>query len=58
MNAPTREMIAAGAQKLNELRQYRHLKDDVVAEAVWCAMDEARTKWERTKDEYISPPDA
>ncbi len=57
MTAPTREMIAAGVQKLRELRNWSP-PDDVLVEALWFAMDEARTQWERTRTENISPPDA
>ena len=51
---PTREMIAAGAWKLRELRQWG-ASDDVLVESVWFAMDEARTRREQTGTGYISP---
>lgn len=57
MTDPTREMLAAGVRKLNEIRHWSP-PDDVLVEAIWFAMDEARTKWEQMRTQNISAPDA
>mgnify|MGYP001584083537 CR=1 FL=1 len=57
INDPTREMIAAGAWKLRDLKNLSP-PDNVLVEAVWFAMNEARTQWERIGNENISTPDA
>ena len=57
MTTPTREMIVAGAREVERLRPWSP-SEEVLAESVWIAMDETRTKWEQLRTQNISPGDA
>ena len=52
---PTREMIVAGVRKLDELKRCS-LPDDVLVEAMWFAMNEARTGREQIGAGYFPRP--
>ena len=56
MLAPTHEMIVAGAREVERIRPWSP-PAEVLAESVWIAMHETRTKWEQLRTQNISSPE-